>query len=217
MSGRAWESRIYLVMTAGAGAVGQFDAARAVTPIAAVLVMPPFDAGRLQDLIAHAQSKGVAVLLADDCALARSLRADGVHLSLALGSETRLLAAREAMGKRSSIGASVGDTRHEAMTLAEAGAEYVAFGLAPAATAPDAPTAAERRAEMVAWWSEIFAIPCVAFDVTTAAEAGELTALGADFIAVSIAADAPAVGIAALITEVAAAIAVNLPVAESAS
>ena len=52
------------------------------------------------------------------------------------------------------------DTRHDAMVAAEAGADYVMFG------EPD--TSGERPsfeaiAQRVAWWAEVFEIPCVAY------------------------------------------------------
>ena len=37
---------------------------------------------------------------------------------------------------------------------------------------------------MIAWWSEIFEVPCVALGVESAAEAGRLAAAGADFIGI---------------------------------
>jgi len=67
------------------------------------------------------------------------------------------------------------------MIMAELGADYVAFG-----PAEDESTR-ERRAELIAWWAEIFVVPCVAWDVETAEEAERLASLGADFIALSIA------------------------------
>jgi thiamine-phosphate pyrophosphorylase len=38
---------------------------------------------------------------------------------------------------------------------------------------------------LVAWWSEIFVVPCVAFDIDDADAARRLAASGADFIAPS--------------------------------
>ena len=42
-----------------------------------------------------------------------------------------------------------------------------------------------RLAELIAWWAEIFEVPCVPWDVETAEEAESLAGLGADFIALS--------------------------------
>ncbi len=49
------------------------------------------------------------------------------------------------------------------MTAGEDGADYVGFGIP--AFVKDRETAIERQIELIAWWSEIFEVPCVAFDV----------------------------------------------------
>ena len=70
----------------------------------------------------------------------------------------------------------------DAMTLAEDGADYIAFGIPP--HVEDRAAAAARRLELVAWWGEIFEMPCVAFDVDNIEEAIALAGAGADFVAV---------------------------------
>ena len=71
-------------------------------------------------------------------------------------------------------------TRHEAMIAGETGADYVMFG---------EPDASGRRpsfdavAERVAWWAELFEIPCVGF-ATSLDEVRPLASAGADFVAV---------------------------------
>ena len=62
-----------------------------------------------------------------------------------------------------------GASRHDAMELGEAGADYVAFGIPP--DVEDRAVAVERRLDLIAWWSEVFELPCVAFDVADAEEA----------------------------------------------
>ena len=76
------------------------------------------------------------------------------------------------------------------MTLGEAGADYVGFGIP--AHVEDRETARGRRLELVEWWSEIFEIPCVALDVDALADAAALAAAGADFVALQLPDDAPA-------------------------
>jgi thiamine-phosphate pyrophosphorylase len=66
------------------------------------------------------------------------------------------------------------------MVVGEAGADYVMFGEPDAAGHRPARDAVVDR---VAWWAEVFEIPCVAY----AAELGDIDALvaaGVDFVAV---------------------------------
>jgi thiamine-phosphate pyrophosphorylase len=65
------------------------------------------------------------------------------------------------------------------MVAGEAGADYVMFGEPdPAGRRPSFEAIAER----VAWWAELFEIPCVAW-AERIEEVDELCAAGADFIA----------------------------------
>jgi thiamine-phosphate pyrophosphorylase len=91
-------------------------------------------------------------------------------------------AAREVLGPRAIVGADAGRSRHDAMSLGEAGADYVGFGIP--AHVGDRGTARERQLDLVEWWSELFEVPCVALD----ADRDDLAALagaGADFVALS--------------------------------
>ena len=74
------------------------------------------------------------------------------------------------------IGADAGRSRDDAMALGEAGADYIAFGIP--AHVEDRTTAEERQCDLINWWSEIFEIPCVAFDVATAGQASALASNG---------------------------------------
>jgi thiamine-phosphate pyrophosphorylase len=94
---------------------------------------------------------------------------------------SRYAEAREIVGGRFIVGGDVGRSRHDAMTIAEAGADYVGFGIPE--HVEDRETARARRRELVAWWSEIFEVPGVAFDVDTFEDASELARAGADFVA----------------------------------
>ncbi|MFN0219651.1 MAG: thiamine phosphate synthase [Hyphomicrobium sp.] len=135
-------------------------------------------------LIDIAQRKSVAALIADDCELAKATHADGVHISWAKDAEGAYRAARDRLGARFIVGADAGRSRHEAMTLGEAGADYVAFGIPP--HVEDRAMAQSRQRQLIAWWSEIFEIPAVAFDVVDLDHATALAATGADFIAVTL-------------------------------
>jgi thiamine-phosphate pyrophosphorylase len=137
--------------------------AMANTDAACVLLRPDpsrsnENAGTLVDLV---QRRGLACLVADDPELASRLRADGVHIAPDPAIYAR---SRERLG---------------AMVLAELGADYVAFGAEERRDVD----AIEHCAELIAWWSEIFVVPCVAWNVAGAEEAARYASLGADFVA----------------------------------
>jgi thiamine-phosphate pyrophosphorylase len=128
-----------------------------------------------------AQARGVATLIETDAALARTLRADGVHVPWSKDIVARYKEAREILGGRFIVGADAGRLRDDAMTLGEAGADYIGFGIP--AHVEDRESARARQLELVAWWAEIFEPPCVAFDVDTVEEGARLARAGADFVA----------------------------------
>lgn len=177
-------SGLYLVLEPGEGARERLAAALTAAPAQAVLVRPriggPGDLDAVRALVEQIQRQGCAALIEDDARMARTLRADGVHLTWNAEIGKRYAEARDVLGNRYIVGVMAGASRHDAMELAEAGADYIGFGLGDA---PDeAATARELRLEYVAWWAEIFEIPCVGFDVDNAAEAAELIQAGADFV-----------------------------------
>jgi thiamine-phosphate pyrophosphorylase len=175
--------RLYLVTPRVAEATAfcvTLAAALAAGNVAAVLL-------RLADaderaLINHAkaiaalvQDKNVALLLEGHSELVARAGADGAHL-------TGLVEFTEAIAHLKPeriVGVGGLFTRHNAMTAAEANADYVMFG------EPDQngerPTF-EAIEERVAWWAEVFEAPCVAF-AASADEVAPLVKAGADFIA----------------------------------
>lgn len=121
------------------------------------------------------QGQNAALLLNGHADIAARAGADGAHLT---GFEA-FSEARGGLQPARIAGVGSLETRHDAMLAAEAGADYVMFG------EPDAdghrPTLAG-IVERVAWWSEVFEIPCVGY----AADLEEVTTLvsaGADFVA----------------------------------
>lgn len=156
--------------------------------IAVLFIAPagttPFDVASAKPLVDAAQAKGVAVLIEGDARLARTLRADGVHLPWAKEIAKHFGDARQIMGHRFIVGVDVGRSRHDAMSLGETGADYVGFGIP--AHVEDRETARARQLALIEWWSEIFEVPCVAFDVETSQEAVALAQAGADFVALAI-------------------------------
>jgi thiamine-phosphate pyrophosphorylase len=129
-------------------------------------------------LIALAQSRGVACLIEDDAELAERLGADGVHLAVA--DAAAYSSARSTLGASANIGAGCGLSRHDAMRLAEIGADYIAFGARESSI-----DTIDAIADLIAWWAEIFVVPCVAWNIDSIGDAERLASLGADFIAPS--------------------------------
>jgi thiamine-phosphate pyrophosphorylase len=185
-NGRASPLCLVLEVRAGTADLTRAEAALAGAAAAASLVISPalgrkLAAADVRPLVSLAQERNVAALIADDTELARTARADGVHLSWHKDIEHTYAAARALLGTGAIVGADAGRSRHDAMVLGERGADYIAFGIA--AHASDRETARARRRDLIAWWAEVFEPPCVAFDAETAAEGHDLLEAGADFIA----------------------------------
>jgi thiamine-phosphate pyrophosphorylase len=138
----------------------------------------------------------VALILNDRPDLAALLGCDGVHVGQ---SDAPYEAARRAVGAGRIVGVTCHDSRDLAMTAAEAGADYVAFG----AFHPSDTKATTHRPdlEILEIWQETMLTPCVAIGGITVANCGPIVTAGADFIAVSSAVwgcpDGPAAAVAA--------------------
>jgi thiamine-phosphate pyrophosphorylase len=124
----------------------------------------------------------VAFIVNDSVALAKRLKADGVHLGQDDGSPKD---ARAELGREAQIGVTCHASRHMAMEAGEAGADYVAFGAFFPSTTKDKGDAERPEPELIAWWSQLFEIPCVAIGGITPDNCAPLVEAGADFLAVS--------------------------------
>ena len=191
-------TELYLVLEidekAGANSNAALEAALSSAPFASVLITAiagrPLAVPRVNSIVEQLQTKNIAAMIANDANLARQLRADGVHLTWSKDQAERFAEAREILGERFLVGVDAGRSRDDAMTLAEAGADYIAFGIPP--HVEDRVSAAGRQEDLVSWWSELFQIPCVAFDAADAGAAARLAGAGADFVAVKVkTSDAP--------------------------
>lgn len=177
------QERLYLVTPARPGPefVPLLERALAEAPVACLRIdlgdAPEADWRAAIDLLmppCHAAD--VAVVVANHWRLVEPLGLDGVHL---LDSRASMRDVRKALGADRIIGAWAGASRHRGMVLAEAGADYVAFG-------PVGETGLlgdDERAddELFRWWSEMIETPCVAEGGVGEAEAARL-ATSTDFI-----------------------------------
>lgn len=118
--------------------------------------------------------KSAAFLIEDRDDLAGDIKPDGVHFSNFPAQAARL----SPLKPHFVVGAAGLVSRHDAMSAGEAGADYVMFGERANGKRPPFETTLER----VAWWAEIFNVPCIAFAVSLD-EMPALVMAGADFIA----------------------------------
>lgn len=125
-----------------------------------------------------AQSRGAAFLLNDRPDLAVQTGCDGAHVGQ---EDTPAEEARRVLGELT-LGVTCHDSRDLALHAGEAGADYVAFGAFFPTATKEAPTRAEP--EILAWWSELMELPCVAIGGITAENCAPLVRAGADFLAV---------------------------------
>jgi len=129
---------------------------------------------RVKTLRILIQSNGAALLLHGHAGLVARAECDGAHLT---GTDA-LKAAAPGLKPKYIAGCGGLGTRHDAMLAGESGADYVMFG-EPNGRRPSFDAVIER----VAWWTEIFQVPCVGY----AANVDEVEALaraGAEFVAV---------------------------------
>ena len=116
--------------------------------------------------VCHARD--VPLLVTDHFRLAARLGLDGVHLS---DGARQVRAARAELGRDAIVGAHARASRHEGMTAAEIGADYVSFGPVAPSSLGDG-TIAERA--LFEWWSEVIEVPVVAEGGLTPELAGDL-------------------------------------------
>ena len=126
------------------------------------------------------QQRDVAFILNDRPDLAAKLDCDGVHVGQ---DDMPYAEARRIVGPQRQIGVTCKASRDLAMTAAEAGADYVAFGAFFASNTKTVTTPASL--EIIEWWAELFEIPCVAIGGITVENCRPLIASGADFLAVA--------------------------------
>jgi len=149
-----------------------------VADIAAVLLRLPQGGERAlidyaKIIVPAVQGKGAALLLDGHPELVGRAGADGAHLT---GIEA-LTEALDTLKPQRIAGAGGLRTRHDAMLAGERGADYVMFG-EPADRRPPFEAIVER----IAWWAELFEVPCVGY-AEDLDEVATLAAAGADFVA----------------------------------
>ena len=102
---------------------------------------------------------------------------DGVHI---LANESHYQMAREALGDEAIIGVDCSHSRHDAMTMGESGAQYIAVSAAQR----DGTDSHGQVEDQVGWLSKLMTLPVIGWDPGSFEEARELARNGADFVAI---------------------------------
>jgi thiamine-phosphate pyrophosphorylase len=122
------------------------------------------------------QNRGVALLIDGQPENVDSAGVDGAHLA----GISALDAALPALKPRYIVGCGGLHSRHDAMVAGERGADYVMFGEPdPAGRRPAFAAVLDR----VAWWAELFEVPCVGWAMNFD-EVAALASAGADFVGI---------------------------------
>jgi thiamine-phosphate pyrophosphorylase len=177
-------SRLYVLtpVAIDAAALGAqlTEIARRVDVAAVLLRLPDLDERSLINMVktvaTGVQGAGAALIIDGRADLVARAGADGAHLA----GPDALKAAVPKLKPNLIVGAGWLQTRHDAMVAAEAGADYVMFG------EPDKSghqPSREAIIDRVAWWAEVFEIPCVAY-AAMLDDIQAVVAAGADFVAV---------------------------------
>jgi thiamine-phosphate pyrophosphorylase len=133
--------------------------------------------GRAADTIGETcRQRDLAVVIDRHWKLAVRHGLDGVHLP---DGARHVREARKALGPDRVVGAFCGTSRHDGMTAAEIGADYVSFG--PVGASPLLGDGSRAGADLFAWWAAMIETPVVAEGGLTPALAESLTE-GADFV-----------------------------------
>ena len=136
---------------------------------------------QVKALAPAAQEHGAAVIVSTDgkadlANVAARGGADGVHVP---GDPARVRELRERLKSERAIGVGAIRTKDDAMTLGEAGVDYLLFGEPrPDGSLPSRESVVERAS----WWAEIFETPCVAYAPSLDA-VEPLAATNAEFVA----------------------------------
>ncbi len=134
----------------------------------------------IEVLMPVTQARDVSFLLNDNPELAAQSGCDGVHIGQ---DDMPYKAARESLGVDKIVGVTCHDSLDLAISAAEKGADYVAFGAFFATATKQA--AAQASPDLLRWWQDGTTVPVVAIGGIAVENCRPLVEAGADFLAVS--------------------------------
>lgn len=157
--------RLFLVSPANCDAEtfpAAFEQAARAGDVASLLIRTSHDDSDTRDLISAVLPAGydhnVAILVEGNVEVVAEAGADGVQIT---GELRHFERARKLLGSDRIVGVLCSGSRHDAMELGEAGADYVAFDQNDVLTIGSGET--KEQIDPISWWSEMFEIPSVAF------------------------------------------------------
>ena len=176
--------RLYLKLPAGPSAALETSVAKAMdeADVACILLCSdgaPIDSAWDARLREITREREVAFLIENDAERAERIGADGVHVAADVSLYRR---AREHLDQRTIIGAGCIASRHEAMVMAELGADYIAFGAF--FTSSVKPKAVVASLDVLQQARRQTQLPIVAIGGITVENGEQLLQAGADALAV---------------------------------
>ncbi len=157
--------------------------------VASVILSKPAsnDAGFQQysnALVPIIQAAGAAAIIADDTQLVGRCNADGLHIDLP-GGNAGLPQLADTIAKfapEKIVGAGSVNTRHMALSLGEAGPDYVFFGKLSGDIKPQAHP---KMLALAAWWAQMVEVPGICLAGSDLDSIVEVAKTGVDFAALS--------------------------------
>jgi thiamine-phosphate pyrophosphorylase len=176
--------RLFLVSPANCDAESfpsSFELAAKAGDVASLLIRPTGTQNDTIDVISAVLAAGyeynVAVLVDGDAEIAAESGADGVQIAGDLEAYER---SRTLLGSDRIVGFLSNGSRHAAMEVGEAGADYVAFDQSHALTIGSGDS--REQVDPITWWSGLFEIPSVAFAPADIGAVEPLVRAGSSFI-----------------------------------
>ncbi len=170
------------IMRLGENALPCLSAALSGGDVASLVLAPgtldeaPFE-DLVRPLVSPAQEQGVAVMIAGFSRLAGRLGADGLQLGQ---NPEAIVEAVEKFAPKTMVGAANVKTRHTALVIGEAGADYLMFGKPGGDTHPEANPKSLALGE---WWASMVEIPGIVMGGSDVGSVVAVAKTGCDFVA----------------------------------
>jgi len=128
-------------------------------------------------LVAIVQNAGAAALVAGDTRVAGRVKADGIHVTGAVG---ELAEAVEKFTPQLIVGGGNATDRHKALEIGDVQPDYIFFGKIGGDIKPEAHP---KNLALAEWWASMVEIPCIVLGGTDPQSALAAAETGAEFVA----------------------------------